>query len=94
MRDIILQYWNVLVSGPHSLAYHLLTVAFVSLYSFFLGFFLHFFAKHFYALFFLQTVEYISIVRLSGLFLMLSALFYLFPLIDLRLKSKIIPMKA
>lgn len=92
MRGIFLQSRDILVSGPRSLAYLLITIVFVGLHSFFLGFFIYFFTELFYALFFFQPVENIFFVRQSGLFLMLSGLFYLFPLVDLRTNSGFIPL--
>ena len=92
MRNIIAKSRIVVISGPRSLAYLLLTVVFVSIHSFSLGFFIYFFPDLFYALFFSQPVENIFFVKQSGLFLILSALFYLFPLCDLRTNSKFIPL--
>ena len=92
MRNIIAKSRIVVISGQRSLVYLLFTVVFVSLHSFFLGFFIYFFTGLFYELFFSQAVNNIFFVRQSGLFLMLSGLFYLFPIVDLRTNGKFIPL--
>ena len=92
MRGIILQSWDIIVSGPRTLAYLFLTVLFVAAHSFFLGAFIYFFTEVFYSVFFAPELENIFFVRQSGLFLMLSALFYLYPLIDFSNNRGIVPL--
>ena len=55
----------------------------VGLHSVFFGIFIYFFTNDFYALFFSGAIENIFFVRQVGIFLFLSGLFYLFPLLDL-----------
>ena len=92
MKGLVIKNWEIIKTGPRPLAYLLLTVLFVTVHSFLLGFFIYFFPGNFYRLFFAHTVENIFFVRQAGLFLMLSALFYLYPLLDFLNNRKIIPL--
>jgi len=53
-------------------------------HSLFFGGFIYFFTNSFYKLFFPTPIENVFFVRQVGIFLFLSGLFYLFPLVNLK----------
>jgi len=92
MEEIISKKRGEVFSGRRPYAYLQLTVLFVTVHSFMLGFFIYFFPDRFYQLFFFHQVENIFFVRQSGLFLILSAFFYSYPLFNFQNNRKIIPV--
>ena len=70
--------------GPGWLTLLFGIVFLVGLHSVFFGVFIYFFTNDFYGLFFSGAIENIFFVRQVGIFLFLSGLFYLFPLLDLK----------
>ena len=78
------------ISGPRWPVLLLGIVFLAGAHSIFFGVFIYFFTDFFYELFFSVAIENIFFVRQVGIFLFLSGLFYLFPLLDLKKYNRLV----
>jgi MFS superfamily sulfate permease-like transporter len=82
--------WAEARSGPGTRTFLYLVVFLVGLHSILLGIYIYFFTGGFYALVYRSDVENLFFVRQAGLFLFCLGLFYLLPLLELRVYHPLI----